>query len=203
MKRICSLGIPLEDFTMGHIMRQKAEKNGDKTYMRFEDRKYSYREFHEISNRLGRALLDLGVEAGQHVAFMMENKPEQLLLYFALAKIGAVSVPVNSAAKGELLAYYLTQSDSTVLISDSGLVERFQLVQDQCDAVRHVIILDERGVIDPATTPQLNAEVIDYNSLLDASADELPEDVVRNRDVAMLLYTSGTTGPSKGNMVPH
>ncbi|WP_373085605.1 AMP-binding protein [Sneathiella sp.] len=203
MKRIRSLGIPLEDFTMGNIMRQKAEENGDKIYLRFEDREYSYREFHQISNRLGRALSDLGVEVGQHVAFMMENKPEQLLLYFALAKIGAVSVPVNTAAKGELLAYYLTQSDSTVLISDSGLVERFQLVQDQCETIRHVIILDEQGAIDPATTPQLNAEVIDYNRLLDASVDDLPEDVVRNRDVAMLLYTSGTTGPSKGNMVPH
>ncbi|WP_340151341.1 AMP-binding protein [uncultured Sneathiella sp.] len=203
MKRLRSLGIPLEDFTMGSIIRHKAEKNGDKVFLRFEGREYSYKEFHEISNRLGRALSELGVEPGQHVAFMMDNKPEQLFLYFALGKIGAVSVPVNTAAKGELLAYYLNQSDSVVLISDSGLVERFRAVQDQCEAIGKVIILDEQGAIDPAKMPQLNAEIIDYRNLLEAPADDLPEGVVRNRDISMLLYTSGTTGPSKGNMVPH
>ncbi len=56
---------------------------------------------------------------------MMDNKPEILWLFFAVANVGGVCVPVNTAAKGELLVYYLTQSDSVVLISDVELLPRF------------------------------------------------------------------------------
>ena len=180
----------------------KAKKNGDKTFLRFLDRSYSYKEFNEISNRLAHSLTSVGIEKGQHVAFMMDNKPEILLLYFAVAKIGAVSVPVNTAAKGELLAYYLTQSDSTALIADSGLVDRFVTVQEQCSIDRVIVVDDGRPLADDIRS-SIRGDVTDYEALLDGSAEDLPVDIVRNRDLAFLLYTSGTTGPSKGNMEPH
>ena len=142
MERLRDVEIPTENRTLGNILCHKAEKNGERIFLRFLDRSYSYKAFHEISNRLAHSLADLGIEKGQHVAFMMDNKPELLLLYFALAKIGAVSVPVNTAAKGELLAYYLTQSDCTALIADSGLVERFVIAQDQC-TINKVIVVDD------------------------------------------------------------
>ncbi|TNE34608.1 MAG: ATP-dependent acyl-CoA ligase, partial [Alphaproteobacteria bacterium] len=202
MKKIRNLDLPSEIKTLGQVLRYKAEKNGGKVYLRFEGREYSYREVHEISNRLGNSLRALGVGRGDHVAFLMDNKPELLFLYFALAKIGAVSVPVNTAAKGELLVYYLTQSDSTVLIADSGLVERFRNVEDQCGNIRNIIIHHEEGDEATDASPSLAAKVINYDDLLEGSAADIPEESSA-RDLIFLLYTSGTTGPSKGNMVPH
>ncbi|WP_340151342.1 ATP-dependent acyl-CoA ligase [uncultured Sneathiella sp.] len=202
MERLRNVGIPAEGRTLGNVLRLKAKKNGDKTFLRFLDRSYSYKEFNEISNRLAHSLTSVGIEKGQHVAFMMDNKPEILLLYFAVAKIGAVSVPVNTAAKGELLAYYLTQSDSTALIADSGLVDRFVTVQEQCSIDRVIVVDDGRPLADDIRS-SIRGDVTDYEALLDGSAEDLPVDIVRNRDLAFLLYTSGTTGPSKGNMEPH
>ena len=67
----------------------------------------SYRDAEEASNRLANGLLAAGIRAGQHVALLLENRPEVLWIHFALGKIGAVAVPVNNAAKGDLLAYYV------------------------------------------------------------------------------------------------
>tara|TARA_R100000005_G_scaffold96271_1_gene81968 strand:- start:6507 stop:8150 length:1644 start_codon:yes stop_codon:yes gene_type:complete len=203
MKRLRDANIPANARTLGGVLRHKAEKNGDKIFLKFLDREYSYREIHEISNRLARSLQEGGLEKGQHVAFMIDNKPELLFLYFAVAKIGGVCVPVNTAAKGELFTYYLTQSDSTILISDSGLVDRFLTVQDQCPDIGKLIIVDDGRPVSDATRAALRPEIAEYEDLLSASAEDLPGDIVRSRDLAFLLYTSGTTGPSKGNMEPH
>ncbi|MAL79127.1 MAG: ATP-dependent acyl-CoA ligase [Sneathiella sp.] len=204
MKRQRILDVPKDARTLGNIVRHKAQKNGDKTYLRFGEREISYREFHEITNRLAHGLQNIGIKAGQHIAFMMDNKPEQLLLYFAIGKMGGVSIPVNSAAKGELFVYYLNQSDSVVLISDAGLIDRFQAIEAQCPNITKVILLNEAGgAADLSVGAALQAEVYDYQSLLDAPAEDLPDDIARISDFAIMMYTSGTTGPSKGNMVPH
>jgi len=203
MRKLREINIAREHRTLGGMLRLKAELNGDKIFLKFLDRQYSYRDMHEISNRLARSLQASGIEKGQHVAFMMDNKPELLFLYFAVAKIGGVCVPVNTAAKGELYTYYLTQSDSTFLISDSGLVERFLTVQDQCPDIKRMVIVDDGRPVSAEVRKGLRLEIEEYEALLSAPADDLPNDIVQNSDLAFLLYTSGTTGPSKGNMEPH
>jgi len=203
MEKLRNLGLALEQCTIGNAVRLKAEKNGDKTFLRFEGKSFSYREAHELSNRLAHALADIGLRKGQHVAFLMDNKPEILWLYFAAAKLGAVCVPVNTAAKGELLVYYLTQSDSVMLIADVGLASRFATVEAQCPNIRKAVILDEKGRLDPALAGSLACEVHDYQDLIGNSSTGMPQVEVNYYDLAFLLYTSGTTGPSKGNMEPH
>ena len=132
---------------------------------------------------------------------MIENKPEIILLYFALGKLGAVSVPVNTAAKGELLAYYLVQSDSELLIADANLVERVDAVAARVPKLRSLISLDETG--DKATV-MIDGDIArsTYAELLQSSGAPRSEEV-RFSDVHSLIYTSGTTGPSKGNISTH
>lgn len=203
MKKIRNLGLTLEESTIGNMVHLKAEKNGDKTFLRFEGKSFSYRQVHEISNRLANGLAAAGIRKGQHVAFMMDNKPEILWLFFAVAKLGGVCVPVNTAAKGELLVYYLTQSDSVVLVSDVELLPRFQAIQAQCPGIAKAIVLDEKSALDGSVAASLSCEVHDYQDLLTAGSDTMPDVEVNYYDLAFLLYTSGTTGPSKGNMEPH
>lgn len=203
MKKIRNLGLALEESTIGNMVRLKAEKNGDKTFLRFEGKSFSYRQVHEISNRLANGLAAAGIRKGQHVAFMMDNKPEVLWLFFAVAKLGGVCVPVNTAAKGELLVYYLTQSDSVVLISDIELLPRFQAIQAQCPNITKAVVLDEKGPLDGAVAASLSCQVHDYRDLIAAASAAMPDVEVNYYDLAFLLYTSGTTGPSKGNMEPH
>lgn len=191
----------MRERVLGRLIAEKAALHGDRTFMLFEDCRYSYRDVDELSNRLANGLADLGVAKGSHVALMLDNKPEIVLAYVALGKLGAVAVPVNTSAKGELLFYYLTQSDTTFLIADAALAERVAMVCARTPGVVRVIYVRD-GASPPSDALHPALPRSDFDALLLAS-DERPNVDVRFCDLHALLYTSGTTGPSKGNMSTH
>ncbi len=199
MERLRTVDIPLTERTYGQVLARQARRNGDRTFLRFEDQHFSYAETDRITNRIANGLLKAGIKHGDHVAILLDNCPELLWTYFALGKIGAVSVPVNTAAKGELLTYYLTQSDSVALVIDHRLVERFAVVADQCPQVGALFVHDEEG---DGTLPGIRPQEMFY-AALERNADTPPDVTVRFSDVFCLFYTSGTTGPSKGNICTH
>ncbi|MDO8945463.1 MAG: AMP-binding protein, partial [Desulfobacterales bacterium] len=174
-------GYAIADMTVSRLLADKARKNGDKVFCTslHDGRTFTYLDIERQSNRLARGLMALGLGRGAHIAVMMDNSPEQMLLHFAIMKIGAVSVPLNTAARGKLLAYFLNQSDSVAVAVDTQYAQRVHEVLALAPAVRHV-------VTDLAALGQ--------------HADTPVETEVRFTDLAMLCYTSGTTGPSKGNM---
>jgi len=192
---------PIRERVLGRIVAEKAQEHGDRPFIRFEDRTLTYRDLDAISNKLANGLAARGVGKGTHVALMIENKPEIVLLFIALGKLGAVSVPLNTAAKGELLAYYLEQSDSEVLVADVALVPRLAAIGGRVPKLRNVFPITEAGQEQPAAG-SIGWPLSNYAELLDAS-DSAPDVDVRFNDLHSLLYTSGTTGPSKGNLSTH
>ena len=191
------MGFAVTDLTIGHILARQAEKHGDRTYLHYipDGRTYSYKEVHRLSSIIANNLLKLGIKQGEHVAVMLENCPEQLLFYFALGKIGAVAVPINTAARGQLLTYYVSHSDCVALLTDSTLAPHFDEIRAQVPAIKTHIMLCEDGA-KPA------AGWTDCKSL-EQGPDTAPAALVKFSDLAFLLYTSGTTGPSKAIMFPH
>jgi carnitine-CoA ligase len=187
------------------LLAAKAAHNGDKPFILCGDRQISYAQLDLLTNRVANGFARLGVKRGDHVAFLLENSPEILLVYFGLFKLGAVVVPLNVAAKGELLVYFLEQSDATMLVADSGLVERYVDVQDRLPRIRHLVVLAGAQPETRTTSRPLAAvkiPVSDYRDLERASA-EPPGIDVKFCDLGYLSYTSGTTGPSKGSMATH
>ncbi|MFT3776999.1 MAG: ATP-dependent acyl-CoA ligase [Ottowia sp.] len=193
---------PISERVLGKVLADKVRECGDRVFIRFEEISLTYREADALSNQLANGLVRHGVAKGTHVALMIDNKPEIVLLYLALGKLGAVSVPVNTAAKGELLAYYLEQSDSKLLIADASLVERLAIVADRVPGLQTVVALQEPGQDEPVQ-PAQRWSLGRYESLLLDSPDTPPQVDVRFSDLHSLIYTSGTTGPSKGNMSTH
>ena len=193
---------PMRERVLGQLVADKAVEHGDRTFIHYRNRTLSYRDLDRISNRLANGLVRLGVGAGTHVALMLENSPEIVLLYVALGKLGAVSVPINTAAKGELLAYYLRQSDSEMVIADAELVERLVPVASQVPELRFVVSLAGEPGEKTAAVAALPLPQHDFGVLLDAP-ETPPAASVRFCDLHSLIYTSGTTGPSKGNMSTH
>ena len=192
---------PIRDRVLGRIVADKAREHGNRPFIIFEGRTVTYGDLDTIGNKLANGLAARGVRKGTHVALMIDNKPEIVLLFIALGKLGAVSVPLNTAAKGELLAYYLEQSDSEVLVADAALVPQLGAIGGRVPKLRNVFSIMEAGQQQPAPG-SIDWPLADYAELLDGS-DTAPDVDVRFNDLHSLLYTSGTTGPSKGNLSTH
>lgn len=168
-----------EELTLPNVLARQARERGDRKFLTWlpDGRTWTFAAADAASTRLANGLHASGVRKGTHVALLLENSPEFLLLVFALGKLGAVVVPLNTAARGRLLQYYLDQSDAEVLIVEDELAGR---IEDRSRL---------RGVVERSSLSDLEA------------APETPiEDEVLPSDLACILYTSGTTGPSKGNM---
>ena len=188
-------GYPVSERTMAHIVADKAAKNGDKPFLHYlpDGRRFSYRDVHLITNRLANGLAARGIAKGDHVAVMMDNCPEQFFAYLAIAKLGAVAVPLNTAARGMLLTYFLTHSDAVAFVAERGYLARLSEIRADVPLLKLIVALDADS----------DAEMDDaepFAALLEASDDDIVT-LVAVSDLAMLAYTSGTTGPSKGNML--
>lgn len=193
-------GYPVEDLTFDRILPIKAEKNGDKTFIHYlpDGRKFSYRDVDALSNRIANSLVSLGISKGANVALMMENCPEQILSFFALGKLGVVFVPLNPAAKGAFLEYYLTNSEACAIIVEGHLLEQVRQVAADVPGLRHCFVLDRYS--DPVELRDRGGlREVRFEALLEG-ADTPPGIENRFTDLCSLMYTSGTTGPSKGNM---
>ena len=102
----------LRDLTVPAVLDRQVAAAPDKVFLtETSGRRYTYAELDRWSNAVANALRARGIESGTHVGVVMANSAEHIALFFAIAKLGAVSVPVNTAARGDLLRYYLTQSD--------------------------------------------------------------------------------------------
>ncbi len=156
----------------------------------FEGTPLSYRELNARANRVANALAAHQVRRGDRVALYLPNVPEFAVCYLAILKVGAVAVSINAIFKAEEVRYILDDSGATVVFTTGDLLPN--VPRAECPALRHVVVAegDARG----------------ETALADWLAKGAPEaramDMARD-DVAVLLYTSGTTGFPKGAMLTH
>jgi crotonobetaine/carnitine-CoA ligase len=190
-------GVRISELTTPRVLAEKAQLNGDKVFLHYlpDDSQLTYRDLDLRSNELAHGFAALGVGHGSHVALLMDNSTEQLLSYFALGKLGAVSIPLNTASRAQQLRYLLTHSDATVLIVDAALWPQYAQVSAEVHQLRQVIVLGEL----PA--PVGGAAALHGFASLYGGPQTPPESRVRFSDPAYIIYTSGTTGPSKGVML--
>ena len=194
--------------TIHNALADRAARLGDKTFLTWlpTGSKLSYRELDDRTLSLGSGLAALGVKPGSHVGILMDNCPEQLLAILGPARCGFVSVPLNSAARGQLLAYFLDRADCESLIVEEALLPRFLDATAQAPRVKHLFVVrPDRGEPREALPdPQLPAgvQVHEFTELLRHPA-RLPGEAPVFSQLAMLMFTSGTTGPSKAIMFPH
>ena len=187
------------DRVLSKIIEDKARQNPDHVVFQFRDDPITLGEFNQAINKTANGLLSLGVKHGDKVAIMLPNCPEFLYTWFALNKIGACEVPINVALKGQGLSYQMTQSDCVALVADTEYLDRLEGVTDDLPDIRNVAFIDSTG----QGIPQWQGfENLTFADLMGHSSDT-PDVNVHYSDLASILYTSGTTGVSKGVMFSH
>jgi len=194
---------PIINKTIRQILAEKASENSDKTLLKYYDKNISYGFIDQHTNKVAQGLLKNGVKKGDHIAIILPNCPEYLYLIFAIAKIGAVGVPINTAAKGELLNYYIEQSDSKWIIVHQDFTESLQKSLENINRINGYIVLEEETKRNVHSDSSCGfKKVIPYQSLEEHSCSDPVKVHVNPTDDFLIMYTSGTTGRSKGVVLP-
>lgn len=190
-----------------------AEEYGDRSYVITDERSYSYAEMREWSRRLARGLIALGVQAGDHVALVIDNRPEFVPVKLAIARVGAVAVPLNYSYRARDLTAALAKSDATVLITiDASMATDFLVTLDglipgwEDGAVSDELPRLRRVVLVPSGTRAGAFDLEALAALGDEGGEEellAREGALRADDLCDLVFTSGTTGHAIGVMLTH
>jgi crotonobetaine/carnitine-CoA ligase len=187
---------------MGRILAEKASRVGDRPWLLWEDKIFTYADLEEMTSRYANGFLSLGIRKGDHVALMLGNRPEFFFASWGLGKIAAVSVPINTAAKGELLRYFIDQSDSRWLIVDEECAGRVSAIAGHIPKVEGLLYIGSSTASD-SELRETRMPLADLREMASSTSSTPPLDAVRHTDVNLIAYTSGTTGPSKGAVSPH
>jgi len=174
-------------------------------------RKISYLEMDEISDRLAAALVDLGVQKGDRVCVLLPVSAQSVISFHAVIKAGAISVPGNLMFKADELAYILNDSGAQTIIFLDVFYPLIQKVKGST-GLRHIISVHLADIAEPGAwlPPMMNPEKKDFPDaydFMDLISRHQPRPPVVSinpkEDVALMIYTAGTTGPPKGVMETH
>ncbi|MBD3898299.1 malonyl-CoA synthase [Halomonas sp. ML-15] len=169
---------------------ERMQARGDADFITTrEGRRYAYTDALTESARLAGALAELGVAQGDRVAVQVDKSPEAILLYLACLRSGAVYLPLNTGYTGEEIRYFLSDAEPALFVCrPADIAQARQLADDTgCPAVETLGAAADGSLMEKAASATPREEIA----------------TLGERDLAAILYTSGTTGRSKGAMLTH
>ncbi len=187
-------------------VRETALTQPEKIAYHFMGQDTSYAEFDASVAKFASALQGLGIEKGDHVAFLLGNTPHFLISLYATMRLGATAIPVNPIYTPDEISYIIHNSDAKAVIALDLLLPLVEQAAGKFPSVENYIICE----MDPSTPEkmaalptELKSKVRSFTQLIaSGNTDVLPVDVDEN-ETAIILYTSGTTGSPKGAMLTH
>jgi len=183
------------NWILAKVLRERAEAHPDRDYLKFASNPWvSYGEVNSRSNRVANALLARGVEKGESVSVMLPNCEEFLPVWYGILKAGAVMSSINTAYKGDFLSWTINLVEAKKLIISDVFLDRLDFIAKELPLLEHVIVMQTGAQEGP--DPSLKWEPL--TALMEAPDNE-PDGVEYSWvDDARIMFTSGTTGRSKG-----
>ena len=182
--------------TLGDLLRRSTARRPEKLAIACGETRWTYGEFNATVDRLAAGLAEQGVVKGERVAILARNSHAFAAMRFALARLGAVLVPINFMLKPDEVAYILHHAGARMLATDSGLAPVARAAKAQVSTVERLIWLPSEG------PSESQGDMIDFNALAGSTA-AVPEVDLDGSDVAQIVYTSGTESAPKGAMLTH
>ncbi|MDQ1508876.1 MAG: carnitine-CoA ligase, partial [Actinomycetota bacterium] len=190
--------------TVLEALAQRLASDPDGPYLDFAQPdgggiQYTARQMDLESTRLAHALAALGLGRRDRLATLLDNRAEQVVSFFAALKLGAIQVPINTAYKGEFLRHQLFDCGAKVFIVQGDYASRATEIvgADSTPMLTHCITVDPPDAIIDAVPAIRWAD-----AMARGGDDAIDVSHVRPGDLACFIYTAGTTGPSKGCMLP-
>ena len=181
---------------IGMLLTRNTQCRPDHCGIVFEDRRLTFLEFNRNVNQLANALRGLGIDKGDKIAIVLPNSLELLELYWGIAKLGAVAVPLSTLLMSSGLKSLITDSDAKLVVTNSQFIDTFEEIKQELPNV------GSDGYI--LTDKPSSKGYQDYHALKAAADDTEPDDVETDEnDPYNIIYSSGTTGLPKGIVLSH
>ncbi|MES2483496.1 MAG: AMP-binding protein [Pseudomonadota bacterium] len=188
------------DWVLHRVLEQQARDRGALPFLQWEDAKpLSFDEVNREVNRRAHGFASLGVRRGDVVVLFMANSLDYVLTWFALNKIGAVEAPINTAYLGRFLEHQVNICDARMMVADAALLQHVQGSIGKMPALKTLVV---RGLAGSAAPTVGDCRMVDFDTVR-ADDDANPGVAVAPGDIAAIMFTSGTTGLSKGVLMPH
>jgi carnitine-CoA ligase len=181
-------------WVLAEILSRRAEEHPDRDYLKFADRPWlSYGEVNARANRIANALRARGVARGESVSVMLPNCEEFVPVWYGILKAGAVMSSINTAYKGDFLSWTINLVEAKKLVISDQYLDRLDLIKGELPNLEHVIVMEsgQREGPDPALPHEPLAALLE-------APDSPPAVEYSWTDDARIMFTSGTTGRSKG-----
>jgi long-chain acyl-CoA synthetase len=198
------------DNSLPGLLLLRAAEIGRRVALRHNElsrwREYTWQEYAERTARIGTGLLAVGVKPGDCVAIHSENRPEWVMTDLASQGIGATSVGVYPTSPSAEVEFLLHNCRAVVLVAeDEEQLDKVLAVRENLPHLRHIVVIETRGVRryldDPMIMSFTELEALGAGGSVDDWAQHVAR--LQPSDIAMIVYTSGTTGPPKGAMLSH
>jgi crotonobetaine/carnitine-CoA ligase len=189
---------PDRSWCLGANLRGAAEARGDSPFLSFGSTgpSYSVAEVDACVDAIAAGFQRLGLTRGENVLLMLPNAPEMVLSWFGANRLGAVEVPVNNEYRGAFLEHVVNTSGAEFMVVSDQLAEAVIASADRLPFLRTLVVVGDLDTVPPSPF-----DIVPFGELTVAGAPSDP--AIEPWELSSVNFTSGTTGPSKGAMMPH
>ena len=192
-----TIGENPETWVVHRVLEKRASERPDHPVMHWDGRDYGYAAINREASRIAAGLAARGIEPGARIAVMMKNTPAHVFVWFATAKLGIVEVPVNTAYRGDILAHIVNSARVTAMVLDAEFVPVVAGIAGRCPGIA-TFVIDDGGIEEARDA--LPSAVLALDEVATGDGADVAR-AVEATTVACIMFTSGTTGPSKGVVI--
>ncbi|OQP00611.1 long-chain fatty acid--CoA ligase [Geobacillus sp. 44C] len=194
-----SFQFDIPNITLCDILQERAKQYRDNPALTFYNKVITYGELVHAVNKFASNLQQQGIQKGDRVAIMLPNCPQYVIAYYAILRIGAIVTQVNPMLVERELIHLLTDSGAETIVIYDALYPRLQAVRKDTPIKRAIVVSFQ-----PLSSSSLDTNDVTFEQFLaQGSGSVQPVSIEPEHDVAVLQYTGGTTGRSKGAMLTH